>query len=76
MDEKTSTVVQVCTEHEDEVEALRLLLELLQSADGKPVPVRIACADGTIKEIEVGASEDERQEVLAMVRRRLRCILH
>ena len=76
MDEKTSIAVQIRTEHEDEVEALRLLVELLQSADGKPVPLRIACDDGMVKEIEVGANEEERQEVLAMVRRRLRLILH
>lgn len=76
MDEKSSSVVQLCSEHQDEVEALRLLVELLQSNDGKAVPVRIACDDGSIREIEVGSSEAERQEVLAMVRRQLSRILH
>ena len=31
------------TAHEDEVEALRLLVELLESADDNAVAVRIAC---------------------------------
>lgn len=64
------------TAHEDEVEALRLLMELLQSPDGQAVPVRVACDDGTIKEILVGESEAERQAVLAMVRRQLSRIQH
>lgn len=76
MDENTKPLIQVCTEHEDQVEALRLLVELLQSSDGKSVPLRIACEDGTIREIEVGASEQERQEVLAIVREQLRHLLH
>ena len=75
MDDETTTAVPV-TAHEDEVEALRLLAELLQSPDGKSVPVRIACDDGTIKEIVVGETEAERREVLAMVRDRLSRILH
>lgn len=76
MDENTKPLIQVCTEHEDQVEALRLLMDLLQSSDGQSVPVRIACDDGTTREIEVGANEQERQEVLAMVREQLRRILH
>lgn len=75
MNDETSTVVPV-TAHEDEVEALRLLIELLQSPGGQSVPVHIACDDGTIKEIVVGENEAERREVLAIVRERLSRILH
>ena len=75
MDDQTTIAVPV-TAHEDEVEALRLLVELLQSPEGKAVPLRIACDDGTIKEIVVGESEAERQEVLALIRRQLSRKLH
>lgn len=70
------SVFQRVTDHQDQVEALRLLVELLQSADGRAVPLRVACDDGTIKEIELGGSKEERQEVLAILRRQLRRILH
>ena len=75
VDDDTTNAVPV-TAHEEEVEALRLLVELLQSSDGKSVPVQIACDDGTIREIIVGENETERQEVLAMLRRQLSRILH
>lgn len=69
-------VAQVLTEREDEVEHLRQLMELLQSSAGASVPLRVACDDGTCREIEVGESEEERQEVLAVLRRQLRRMLH
>lgn len=75
MDDTTTITVPV-TAHEDEVEALRLLVELLQSPEGQAVPVRIACDDGTIKEIVIGSNEAERKDVLALLRRQLSRILH
>lgn len=65
----------MATEHEEQVEALRLLVELLLSTD-EAVPVNVTCDDGTIKEIEVGASEAERQEAIAILRRQLSRMLH
>lgn len=76
MVEKARTLDQVSPEHDNDVEALCLLAELLQAADGKPVCVRVACDDGTIREIEVGVNDEERLEVLALVRRRLMQLLH
>lgn len=49
-DERTTPAPVAAHEDEDEMEALRVLVELLLSADGKSVPVRIACDDGTIKD--------------------------
>lgn len=69
-------MILVRTEHESEVEELRLLVELLQSADGKALAVDIACDDGTVNEVEVGENEEERQEILASARHQLNRILH
>lgn len=66
----------VASDHEDQVEALRLLVELLESGEAECMPVRVACDDGTIMGLEVGASEEERQEILAILRRQLSRILH
>lgn len=64
------------SEHHDRIEEIQSLIALVANTKGEPTHVTVAWDNCTLGEVVICDNDNERNEVLAVLRRELKRIMH